>query len=152
VKQFRLQKKYQQKARSRHTQYLTVRSLKVYVHQQNNLNALRLLAAGLVLYGHSFVFLGLREPVFMSSMPLGPLGAYIFFTISGYLVTQRWQQDPHTGRFFVRRTLRIFPGLFVCTLLSVLVLCPLVTTLPVRQYFSNPTAWKYLSNLFLYIA
>ncbi len=121
------------------------------MHKQNNLNALRLLAAGLVLYGHSFVFLGLHEPVFLSLMPLGTLGVYIFFTISGYLVAQSWYQDPNIGRFFARRALRIFPGLLVCTLLSVIVLGPLVTTLTTREYFSNSRTWAYFSNVILYI-
>jgi len=44
----------------------------------NNLDAVRLVAAGMVLYGHSFVFLGQREPLFLSWLPLGPLGVYIF--------------------------------------------------------------------------
>ena len=46
--------------------------------KHNNLNFIRLVAAGLVLYGHSFVFLGLRAPLFLSWLPLGPLGVYIF--------------------------------------------------------------------------
>ncbi|MCH8622381.1 acyltransferase [Undibacterium sp. TS12] len=117
----------------------------------NNLNTLRLAAAGLVLYGHSFVFLGLPEPVFLSWLPLGTLGVYIFFAISGYLVTQSWQQDPHLLRFFQRRALRIFPALIVCTLLSMLLLGPLLSTLPLDQYFSHAATWHYLKNIALYI-
>ena len=56
----------------------------------NNLTALRWFAAGLVLYGHAFVFLGLPEPLFLQWVPMGPLGVYIFFAISGYLVAQSW--------------------------------------------------------------
>ena len=117
----------------------------------NNLNTLRLAAAGLVLYGHSFVFLGLPEPVFLSWLPLGTLGVYIFFTISGYLVTQSWQQDPHLLRFFQRRALRIFPALIVCVLLSILVLGPALTSLPLNEYFAHGATWRYLKNIFLYI-
>ena len=58
------------------------------MHAKNNLNSLRLIAAGMVLYGHSYVFLGLREPLFLSWTPIGPLGVFIFFTISGYLVSE----------------------------------------------------------------
>ncbi len=77
----------------------------------NNLTALRWLAAMLVLYGYSFIFLGPPEPVFMQWKPLGPLGVFIFFAISGYLVAQSWARDPHVLRFLVRRVLRIFSGL-----------------------------------------
>ncbi len=119
--------------------------------KHNNLTALRWLAAGLVLYGHSFIFLGLPEPIFMNWVPLGALGVYIFFVISGYLVSQSWQNDPNVFRFLQRRALRIFPGVFVCTLLSVAVLGPLLTTLDFKTYWTHPRTWGYFSNVYLYI-
>lgn len=118
---------------------------------RNNLTALRWLAAGLVLYGHSFVLLGLPQPVFMSWTKLGPLGVYIFFAISGYLVTQSWESDSHSLRFLQRRALRIFPGLVVCTVLSVFVLGPLLTSLPLVDYFLSISTRKYFINIALYI-
>ena len=117
----------------------------------NNLDAVRLVAAALVLYGHSFVFLGLPEPLFLSWLPLGPLGVFVFFTISGYLVSESWARDPSLPRFFARRALRIFPGLAVCTLLSIVVLGPLLTTLPLADYASNPHTRGYLQNIALHI-
>lgn len=117
----------------------------------NNLNALRMVAAGLVLYGHSFVFLGLREPLFLSWIPLGSLGLNIFFIISGYLVSESWDRDPQLVRFFIKRGLRIFPGLIVCTTLSILVLGPLLTTRPLQEYFSNPGTLAYFQNIALHI-
>ncbi len=117
----------------------------------NNLNMVRLAAASMVLYGHSFIFLGQREPLFLSWVPLGPLGVFIFFTISGYLVSESWDRDPHLGRFFQRRLLRILPGLVVCILLSMLVLGPLLTTLPLREYFTHKYTWGYLQNIALHI-
>ena len=117
----------------------------------NNLTALRWFAAGLVLYGHAFVFLGLPEPLFLQWVPMGPLGVYIFFAISGYLVAQSWERDPHVLRFLAKRALRIFPGLAVCTLLSVLVLGPLLTTLDAGTYWRNEHTRGYLTNMVLYI-
>lgn len=102
---------------------------------RNNFTALRWFAAGMVLYGHSFVFLGLPEPTFLGWAPMGPLGVYIFFSISGYLVAQSWENDPNVFRFLQRRALRIFPGLFVCTVLSVFLLGPIFTTIPLLDYF-----------------
>lgn len=116
----------------------------------NNFNLVRLFAAWLVLFGHGFQFLGQHEPVFMSSMPLGPLGVFIFFSISGFLVTQSWQSDPDLIRFFARRALRIFPGLAVCILLTAFVLGPLISTLPASEYFSGPFVKNYLYNIALY--
>jgi peptidoglycan/LPS O-acetylase OafA/YrhL len=121
-------------------------------HQINNLTALRWLAALLVLYGHSYVLLGLPKPIFLEWVPiLGQIGVYIFFAISGYLVSQSWCQDPHVFRFLQRRALRIFPGLVVCTLLSVFVLGPIFTTLDLTTYFANQHTLGYFSNIALYI-
>jgi peptidoglycan/LPS O-acetylase OafA/YrhL len=117
----------------------------------NNLTALRWFAAGLVLYGHAFVFLGLPEPLFLQWVPMGPLGVYIFFAISGYLVAQSWDRDPHVLRFLAKRALRIFPGLAVCTVLSVLVLGPLLTTLDAGTYWRNEHTRGYFTNMALYM-
>lgn len=117
----------------------------------NNLTALRWLAALMVLYGHAFVFLGQHEPLFLGMMPLGPLGVWIFFSISGYLIMQSWTHDPHLLRFLAKRALRIFPALTVCILLSIFVLGPSLTTLDLATYFKSPITWGYLDNIWLYI-
>lgn len=117
----------------------------------NNLTALRWLAALMVLYGHAFVFLGQHEPLFLGMMPLGPLGVWIFFAISGYLIMQSWTHDPHLLRFLLKRALRIFPALTVCILLSIFVLGPSLTTLDMAAYFKSPITWGYLDNIWLYI-
>lgn len=90
----------------------------------NNLGALRLFAALLVLVGHAYGLRGLEGPLFLSTVPLGLLGISIFFVISGYLVTESWDRDPQPLRFLARRSLRIFPGLVVCVALCALVLGP----------------------------
>jgi peptidoglycan/LPS O-acetylase OafA/YrhL len=113
----------------------------------NNLTALRWLAALMVLYGHAFVFLGQHEPLFLGMMPLGPLGVWIFFSISGYLIMQSWTHDPHLLRFLAKRALRIFPALIVCILLSILLLGPGLTTLDLGAYFKSPITWSYLDNI-----
>ena len=122
------------------------------VDHRNNLTALRWFAACLVLYGHAHAFLGLPEVLFMQIVPMGLLGVYIFFAISGYLVAQSWSRDPHVLRFMAKRALRIFPGLVVCTLLSVLVLGPLLTSLDANAYWQNEHTLGYLSNIALYIS
>ncbi len=121
------------------------------VDHRNNLTALRWFAACLVLYGHAFVFLGLPEPIFLEWVPMGPLGVYIFFAISGYLVAQSWQRDPSVPRFLAKRALRIFPGLLVCTAISVMVLGPWLTTLDMATYWRNEHTRGYFTNMALYM-
>lgn len=120
--------------------------------QRNNLNFLRLVAACLVIYGHSYELLGLGKPLFLSWLPMGPLGVYIFFIISGYLIAASWDSDPHWFRFMAKRMLRVFPALTVCILMTVFVLGPLLTTVSLSEYFNNQHTWAYLRNIGLYIS
>lgn len=118
---------------------------------QNTFTALRWLGALMVLVGHSYVFLGLPEPLLLGWAPPGPVGVYIFFSISGYLVAKSWERDPNIGRFLQRRALRILPGLWVCILLTALVLGPLLSPLAWREYFTHPQFFQYFKNLVLLI-
>lgn len=102
---------------------------------RNNLDAVRLLTPFLVLYSHSFVFLGLPVPLFLSWTTPSPLGIFIFFTISVYLIAASWQRDGDVFRFLSKRSLRIFPGLAVCILLTAFVLGPMVSIAPAQGIF-----------------
>ena len=96
--------------------------------------------------------MGVPAPLFLGVLPLGPLGVYIFFSISGYLIAQSWDRDSHALRFFIRRGLRIFPALIVVTILTVFVLGPAITTLPIWEYFKSNSTWGYFSNIILYMS
>jgi peptidoglycan/LPS O-acetylase OafA/YrhL len=122
-----------------------------HVNPSNNLTALRWLAALMVLYAHAFEFLGQKPPHFLGMLHIGPLGVWIFFSISGYLIMQSWMNDPHLLRFLAKRALRIFPALFVCIVLCAFVLGPALSTLDLPAYFQHPLTWGYLANIFLYI-
>ena len=78
------------------------------------------------------------------------LGLFIFFSISGYLISMSWDMDPSLKRYFIKRALRIFPALIVVVLLSVFVLGPLLTTWSLKDYFNSPSLSMYLKNIFLY--
>jgi peptidoglycan/LPS O-acetylase OafA/YrhL len=106
----------------------------------NNFDFLRIFAALLVILSHSFAISGSSyEPLLSLSkyISLGGLGLAIFFIISGYLITKSWVEHPSAFRFLSSRFLRIIPGLFVVTLLSILVLGPLVTNLSLSEYFAQ---------------
>jgi peptidoglycan/LPS O-acetylase OafA/YrhL len=119
--------------------------------RRNNLDVVRLFAASLVVFSHSFVLLGQKDPGMLWQTP-GAIGVYIFFAVSGYLIAKSWDADPHLGRFLTRRILRIFPALAACILLSVLLLGPALTRLPLRQYFASVETWDYLHNIVLKIS
>jgi peptidoglycan/LPS O-acetylase OafA/YrhL len=115
----------------------------------NSLDSLRLLAALMVLYSHQYVLLGLAEPWFLGLKTFGTAGVSIFFFLSGFLVWTSWARDPNVRRFFLRRSLRIFPALWVVTLASVFLLGPAASALPVGDYFASPSTWRYLQTLVL---
>jgi peptidoglycan/LPS O-acetylase OafA/YrhL len=114
--------------------------------RQNSFDFLRILAAFLVLVSHQFALNGLPEPA-LFRMSLGTFAVLIFFSISGFLVSQSWRQDPHALRFLMKRFLRIWPGLAVVTLLAAFVLGPLVSSLDARAYFAHPDLLDFLRNL-----
>jgi len=120
-------------------------------NQKDNITILRMFAALMVLYGHSFEFMGMMHPLFAQSTTFGPLGVNIFFSISGYLVIQSWDRDPNLYRFWMRRILRIFPALTVCILITIFIIGPINTKLSLLDYFESKDTWRYLSNTYLYI-
>ncbi|PZR13477.1 MAG: hypothetical protein DI536_12010 [Archangium gephyra] len=117
----------------------------------NNLDVIRFVAAAAVIYGHAFPLNLAGSPGFLSNS-VQTVGVKIFFMLSGFLIAQSWDSDPNIFRFLQRRALRLFPGLAVVLLLSACVLGPLVTTLPLKEYFGNARFWSYLGNINLDIS
>lgn len=117
--------------------------------RDNNFDALRLLGSILVIFGHAFVLQGRGDVVPAAfGLALHPLGVAIFFSISGYLVTGSRIRSSSLLRFATNRAARILPALAFVTILTVLIVGPLLSTLPVDRYFSSPGTWIYLLNLF----
>lgn len=109
----------------------------------NNFDALRLLAAIAVVVSHSFALAGQAQPV-IGVMDAGTIAVVVFFGISGFLITQSWATDPNLWRFAAKRGLRVMPALVVVVALTVVVLGPLVSSLPPGQYFRESGTWVYL--------
>ena len=80
----------------------------------------------------------------------GGLAVAVFFIISGFLVSASYENAKGLFSYLKKRIFRIFPGFLAVLLLSALILGPLVTTLPQKEYFSNAATWRYLKSVFLY--
>jgi peptidoglycan/LPS O-acetylase OafA/YrhL len=119
--------------------------------RKNNLDLLRLIAASLVIFGHSYHVVGKGIEPFLAwngRYFIGGFALYIFFFASGLLVTNSFLKNPDILHWVVSRVLRIIPALAVCLILSILLLGGLTTILPVNQYFGSYETWDYLfSNL-----
>ena len=113
----------------------------------NNFDAVRMVAALLVILSHQYALTGHAEATPLPFATWGFLGVLVFFVTSGHLVTQSWCQDPSPARFLQRRALRIWPALAVATLLTLFVLGPLTTQGSLKAYFSSAETWWYGLNL-----
>ena len=113
----------------------------------NNFDFLRVLAASLVLFSHQFPLTGRPEPRIFGWATFGGIGVLIFFCISGYLVAQSWERDPHAVPFLAKRILRIWPGLFGVTIVTALLFGPYLTVLPLPEYFSSPLTLNFFGHL-----
>ena len=117
--------------------------------KKNSLDFLRLLAATLVLYSHQHALMGMPEPTFFGWESFGGAGVTIFFFLSGSLIWNSWERDSNLKRFFFRRSLRIFPALFIVVLSSIFILGPLLSYFKISDYFLSSETWHYLSNAIL---
>jgi peptidoglycan/LPS O-acetylase OafA/YrhL len=97
--------------------------------RKNAVNFLRLLLASSVMVSHAWPLglgrpnLGLAES--RGQTDVGTMAVYGFFVISGFLVTRSARRTPFP-RYVWHRVLRIFPGYWVCILLTGLVLAPVL--------------------------
>nr|WP_301952349.1 acyltransferase [Rathayibacter sp. VKM Ac-2857] len=107
---------------------------------------MRLVAALMVIVGHGAVLLGEPAPRLLG-LPVHSLGVSVFFCVSGFLIAGSMERAPSAGRFLWHRVLRIFPALIVVVAVSMLLLGPLVSSLPVGAYFSSPQTWAYALNV-----
>lgn len=123
------------------------------VGRQNNLNIVKLLAAIMVIVGHSYAFSrGYERYDWLYVLTdgrgdLGGLAVYIFFFYSGLLITQSMLRSNNTLEFWKRRFVRIYPAFLLVTLTITFVMAPFFTTLPFGAYFSNLETYRYLKNL-----
>jgi peptidoglycan/LPS O-acetylase OafA/YrhL len=111
----------------------------------NSFDGLRLLGATVVLISHSFALTGRSEPM-LGTATLGTVGVYMFFGISGFLITQSWVREPRLGVYVAKRALRILPALIAVLILTAFVIGPLVTTVSLHDYFTSSLPWKFVAK------
>jgi peptidoglycan/LPS O-acetylase OafA/YrhL len=70
----------------------------------------------------------------------------MFFGMGGFLVTASLQRNTIPA-FLALRGARIYPALFCDIIIAAFLLGPLLTTLPIGEYFTHREFWTYLLNL-----
>ncbi len=116
--------------------------------RDNNFNLIRMVAASAVLVSHAWPIAlgpGAEQPLSRwAGLTLGTAAVYVFFAISGFLIARSWDRKMRVSDWAAARILRLFPGLLVVTVLTALLLGPLVTALPAGAYFADPDTATYV--------
>jgi peptidoglycan/LPS O-acetylase OafA/YrhL len=112
---------------------------------RNNFNLMRLIAAWMVIYGHSWAITATPGSDLITQLTkfrfAGGVAVDVFFIISGFLIASSLERNSVRG-YLIARALRIVPALLVCVLLCALVMAPLLTT--ASDYWSRPDTWRYI--------
>ena len=123
--------------------------------RNNNLDIMRFFAAVCVIISHSIpLSKGEEYADFISvytsgSLSIGGIAVGIFFVAGGFLISKSMERVKTAKDFFSSRCIRIFPPLIFVILISVFVLGPVLTQLPLVSYFINKNTYLYLINMIL---
>ena len=123
------------------------------LEKENNFDLLRLLAAFLVIFSHSYPITGFgwAEPIgkWTGYRDGGNFAVCIFFAISGFLVTRSLARNS-VSAYLAARALRILPGLAVVVLVQTLVVGLIFTTLPAPEYLAHPGTFDGLRSILVF--
>jgi peptidoglycan/LPS O-acetylase OafA/YrhL len=117
--------------------------------RSDNFLLLRIVAAVLVIYGHSFAIVvpdGTRD-IFLANnwrVYSGDIAVDIFFVISGFMVSGSYLGRSNFLDYTFARLLRIVPGLIAVLVICALVFGPLLTTKSSSEYFSDKDVFDYI--------
>jgi len=117
--------------------------------KNNNLDIFRLLAASLVIYGHSnaIVTSGHVDDFVYRLIGYdysGGLSVKLFFFLSGLVVTNSLIKNNSLSHFVISRVFRIFPALIVTIVISAIIIGPVLSSISGINYFMDNRFIKYI--------
>jgi peptidoglycan/LPS O-acetylase OafA/YrhL len=122
------------------------------LNRENNFDALRLYAAFAVMWSHTVPLTqGSERNEFFFRLSggqttTGTLAVFVFFAMSGYLITRSYQRASTPWQYARARIVRIMPALVVVVALLAFVIGPVVSTLPASAYFSSPDPYHFVAE------
>lgn len=126
-----------------------------YNPKDNSIGFIRLVLAIFVIVQHSYALLGYADPLSkIGLISFGALGVNGFFILSGFLITSSWLNSKRIINYVWRRILRIFPGFWVCLLVTALIVAPIIILLKgqsLNQHVVTQMTGYIFKNLFLII-
>ncbi len=119
--------------------------------KSNVIDFLRFIAAALVIFSHSYAITAAGDDplrtVSKQEITFGELAVAFFLFVSGLYVTKSLLTKQNVRGYVTGRLRRIYPLFITVVVLTVFVMGPIMTTLPVREYFASKTTYAYLSYL-----
>lgn len=118
----------------------------VLTGRDNNLNAVRMLAAIAVIVSHAWPITNAKAAEPLQSLTGQTLGHYavtIFFGISGLLIARSFDRRRSLIHFVMARVLRLYPALLVALVLTVIA-GAFVSPLSLSAYVGSPGVWTYV--------
>lgn len=122
-------------------------------NRNNNLSSVKFIASIMVIVSHAYGFATgyLRTDWFNvvtgGKGDLGALAVNIFFFYSGLLISCSLLRNNDLKRYCKRRFIRIYPSFLLVTLTITFIAAPFVTSLELKDYFTNGETYEYLKNL-----
>lgn len=121
---------------------------KMLKKENNNFDIIRLLAAMMVIYGHSYAISPQEGKSDLVSNMInfdysGSLAVKIFFFLSGLVVSNSLLNNKQISSFIFSRIFRILPGLILVVTVSTFLIGPLLSTDSISSYYSNGDTYTY---------
>jgi peptidoglycan/LPS O-acetylase OafA/YrhL len=118
-----------------------------------NFNGLRLLAASAVVFSHAFLLATgseETEPLQSTGMTAGVYGVFVFFILSGFLVTESAKRSSGVLDYCRKRFLRIAPAFVVSTILITYAVVPFFAPNGPTAFIQAPEVLsKVIATIFL---
>jgi peptidoglycan/LPS O-acetylase OafA/YrhL len=118
--------------------------------ENNNLDLMRIILASMVIMGHAPFLNGndgfWTDPVkyLFPFTYAGAVAVKLFFFISGLVVANSLIHKKSVTHFIISRSFRLMPALCFVLVITVFIFGPLVTTLPIKDYFSELHYFAYI--------
>lgn len=122
--------------------------------EKNSFNLARLIAALSVVFSHSFLIpvgpQALEPLATVTPFNLSQHAVNAFFVLSGLTLSQSIVRKPEIINFAIARALRIFPALVGFGLVFAFIVGPLVTRMPLEEYWVDLHTWIYALGILLF--
>lgn len=122
-------------------------------NRDNNLNLIRFIAAIMVIFCHAYpLSVNGLDPLGRltnGQIHFGALAVYTFFFFGGFWINRSIHRSKSLYSFFKARCMRIFPCLIITVFFCAFCMGSIITTLSLRDYFTNIQTYEYLLNSLL---